>query len=74
MRTADGKEVKEGDNIWFCLKKTNEDDNLYVPYMAIVIGDWKENKRFSYFSTEQACQDYINSFNKKLKCKPQSNS
>ena len=74
MRTADGKKVKDGLNVWFCFKRRKEDTFKDEPTISIA-ETYKENSLcFFYFSTKKACQDYINSFNKKTKCKAQNNS
>ena len=61
FRTHDGVELSRYDNTWYCYKNginlvTNDKD---IPTMSYIDELSNDHDAFYYFSTEQACQQYI---------------
>lgn len=77
ITTHDGKTVKVGTEIWFCTKNGKAavfSDIKDRPTLKKAKGEEETSLFFNYFSTKEACQDYINNLNRISKCKPQKNS
>ena len=77
ITTHDGKTVKIGTEIWFCTKNGNSfifSEHNDRPTAKKATGEEEASLFFNYFSTQEACQDYINNLNRISKCKAQNNS
>jgi len=64
--THDGVEVWEGDKVWYCyISGTRSKNETDSPNSTVAHEGIPTNKNYYYFSTQQACQSYIDSVTRK---------